>query len=151
MASPTRWTWVWVNSGRWWWIGRPGVLQFMGSQRFRHNWATELNWSRLQLFATPWTEACQALLSFTISQSLLRFMLIESVMLCNHLILCHLHGSQPYHGEVKLRGMLCRATQDGWVTMESSEKTWPTGGGNGKPLKYSCCENTMNNMIYIYI
>ena len=32
MASPTRWTWVWVNSGSWWWTGRPGVLRFMGSQ-----------------------------------------------------------------------------------------------------------------------
>ena len=44
MASPTRWTWVWVNSGSWWWTGRPGVLRFMGSQRVGHNWATELNW-----------------------------------------------------------------------------------------------------------
>ena len=43
MASPTRWTWVWVNSGSWWWTGRPGVLQSMGSQRVGHNWATELN------------------------------------------------------------------------------------------------------------
>ena len=45
MASPTQWTWVWVNSGRWWWTGRPGVLWFMGSQRVRYNWATELNWT----------------------------------------------------------------------------------------------------------
>ena len=44
MASPTRWTWAWVNSGSWWWTGRPGVLQFMGSQRVRYDWATELNW-----------------------------------------------------------------------------------------------------------
>ena len=44
MASPTRWTWVWMNSRSWWWTGRPGVLQFMGSQRVRHDWATELNW-----------------------------------------------------------------------------------------------------------
>ena len=44
MASLTRWTWVWVNSGSWWWTGKPGVLQFMGSQRVRHNWATEPNW-----------------------------------------------------------------------------------------------------------
>ena len=44
MASPTRWTWVWVNSGSWWWTGRPGVLWFMGSQRVRHDWVTELNW-----------------------------------------------------------------------------------------------------------
>ena len=36
--------WVWVNSGSWWWTGRPGVLQFTGSQRVGHDWATELNW-----------------------------------------------------------------------------------------------------------
>ena len=36
---------VWVNSGSWWWIGRPGVLQFMGSHRVGHDWATELNWT----------------------------------------------------------------------------------------------------------
>ena len=40
MVSPTQWTWVW---GSWWWSGRPSVLQFMGSQRVRHDWATELN------------------------------------------------------------------------------------------------------------
>ena len=44
MASPIQWTWVWVNSESWWWTGRPGVLRFMGSQRVRHDWATELNW-----------------------------------------------------------------------------------------------------------
>ena len=44
MASPTRWTWVWVKSGSLWWTGRPGMLQFMGSQRARHDWVTELNW-----------------------------------------------------------------------------------------------------------
>ena len=42
MASQTRWTWVWVNSGSWWWTGRPGVLWFMGFQRVGHDWATEL-------------------------------------------------------------------------------------------------------------
>ena len=45
MASLTRWTWVWVNAGSWWWTGRHGVLQSMGSQRVRHDWATELNWT----------------------------------------------------------------------------------------------------------
>ena len=44
MASLTQWIWVWVNSGSWWWTGRPGVLRFMGSQRVRHHWAIELNW-----------------------------------------------------------------------------------------------------------
>ena len=44
-ASPTQWTWVWVNSGSWWWTGKSGVLQFMGLQRVKHNCATELNWT----------------------------------------------------------------------------------------------------------
>ena len=48
MASLTRWTWVWVNSRRWWWTGRPGVLQFMGSQESDTiEWLTELNWCRV--------------------------------------------------------------------------------------------------------
>ena len=48
MASLIQWTWVWVGSGSWWWTVRPGMLQFMGSQRVRHNWATELNWTELK-------------------------------------------------------------------------------------------------------
>ena len=111
MASPTQWRWVWVNSGSWWWIGRPGVLRFMGLQRVGHDWATEVNWtdgwiskknqvyncyfrlklinsicfhlcilrvghiscgslslSRVQLFATPWTLACQAPMSMEFSR-----------------------------------------------------------------------------------
>ena len=47
MASPTRCTLVWVNSGNWWWTGRPGVLRFMGSQMVGHDWGTELNWTEL--------------------------------------------------------------------------------------------------------
>ena len=43
MVPPTQWTPVWVNCGSWWWTGRPGVLQSMGSQRVRHDWVTELN------------------------------------------------------------------------------------------------------------
>ena len=45
MTSLTQWTWVWVNSGSWWWTGRLGVLRFMGLQRVRHDWVTELNWT----------------------------------------------------------------------------------------------------------
>ena len=48
MASPTQWTWLWVNFGigskLWWWAEGPCVLQSMGSQRVRHNCSTELNW-----------------------------------------------------------------------------------------------------------
>ena len=47
---------------------------------------------------------------------------------------------------VKLRAMLCRATQDGRVTVESSDKTWSTGEGNSQRLQYSCLENLINSM-----
>ena len=51
MASPTQWTWVWVDSGSWWWTSRPGVLRFMGLQIVWHDRATELNWE-------PWGKSC---------------------------------------------------------------------------------------------
>ena len=54
MASPTRWAWVWVNSGSWWWTGRPGVVWFMGSQRVRHDWVTELNWTEVPFNLIEW-------------------------------------------------------------------------------------------------
>ena len=56
MTSPTRWTWVWVSSGSWWWTGRPGVLQSTGSQRVGHDWALELNW----LLSGSQTQPCAA-------------------------------------------------------------------------------------------
>ena len=57
MASPTQWTWVWVSSGSWWWIGRPGVLRFMGSQGVGHDWVTELNWTEINFWSkTPFDE-----------------------------------------------------------------------------------------------
>ena len=51
-ASLTRWTWVWVNSGSWWWTGRLGMVRFMGSQRVGHDWATKLNWDWGRSFLT---------------------------------------------------------------------------------------------------
>ena len=45
MTSPMQWTWIWVGSGIWLWTGKPSLLQSMGSQRVRHDWATELNWT----------------------------------------------------------------------------------------------------------
>ena len=54
MASPTQWTWVWVDSWSWWWTGKPGVLQSMGSQRVGHDWATELNYYSSGLVVFIW-------------------------------------------------------------------------------------------------
>ena len=45
MASLTQWTWVWISSGSWWWTGKSGVLQSMGSQRVGSDWETELSWT----------------------------------------------------------------------------------------------------------
>ena len=53
MASPTKWTWVWVDSGSWWGTERPGVLWFMGSQTVGHDWATELNWTMTMTHCFP--------------------------------------------------------------------------------------------------
>ena len=50
IASPTWWTWVWVNSGNWLWTGRPGTLRFMGLQRVGHDWVTELKWTELDWY-----------------------------------------------------------------------------------------------------
>ena len=49
MASLTRWTWVWVNSGNWWWTGRPGMFRFLGLQRVRHDWVAEVKWTENHL------------------------------------------------------------------------------------------------------
>ena len=49
-ATPSQWTRVWVGSRSWWWTGKPGVLQFMGSQRVGYDWATELNWTGVRWY-----------------------------------------------------------------------------------------------------
>ena len=57
MASLT-WTWVWASSGSWWWTGKRGVLQSTGSQRVRHNWATELIWCNSIPWWVRWWRIC---------------------------------------------------------------------------------------------
>ena len=52
MESPMWWTWVWVGSGSWWWTEKPGGLLFMGSERVRYKWETELNWTE-----NKWTDS----------------------------------------------------------------------------------------------
>ena len=52
-ASLTQWTWVWASPGSWWWTWKPGVLHSTGSQRVRHEWATELNWTELNWYTCP--------------------------------------------------------------------------------------------------
>ena len=56
-----RMRWVWANSGSWWWTGRPGMLLFMGSQRVRHGWVTELNWTEEAAAAAKSLQSCLTL------------------------------------------------------------------------------------------
>ena len=74
MASLTQWTRVWVNSGSWWWTGRPSALRFMGLQRVWHDWATALNWTEAPpiSFSTCWHHISDynALLSVLLHQAL---------------------------------------------------------------------------------
>ena len=64
MASPTRWAWVWVDSGSWWLGGRTRVFWFMGSQRVGHNWVTELNWSAFYVSGTVLSQLVSAHLGY---------------------------------------------------------------------------------------
>ena len=93
MASLTRWTWVWVNSGSWWWTGRPGVVRCTGSQRVGHNWATDLIWSEVcfwrRLLRVPWTarRSAQSILKeISPEYSLKRLMLKLKLQYFGHLM-----------------------------------------------------------------
>ena len=74
MASLTRWTSFWVNSGSWWWTGRSGMLWFMGSQRVGHNWATELNWWLLTVVST---KTCRLQLKWILRKIQLYILILE--------------------------------------------------------------------------
>ena len=76
MASLTQWTRVWVNSGSWWWTGRPGMLQSMGSQRGGHDWVTELSWTDI------WDDKC----SLNLLWQSFNFKYIKNIFKSNHYV-----------------------------------------------------------------
>ena len=81
MASLTKWMWVWVNSRSWWLTGRPGVLQFMGSQRVGQDWVTDLIWS--DLIYLLWRNVCLGSVHFFIR--LLVFQVLSQIS-CLHIL-----------------------------------------------------------------
>ena len=120
------------------WMEEPGRLQSMGWQRVGHNWATSLTLmfstqifsvvqllSHIRLFATSWSVACQAFLSFIISWSLLKLMSIESMVPSNHLILCHplllpsifpnIKGVSSSHQATKVLGFQLQHQSFQWI------------------------------------
>ena len=119
MASPTRWTWVWVNSGSWWWTGRPGVLQFMGSQRVGHDWVTELNWTEYWNAFT--FSPVDGYLGFRFFQFVLLLLLYFSMFLLKH---CAKQCLLDIYLEAELLGQM--------IYMYCT------------PLQYSCLENPMD-------
>ena len=78
MASRTWLTWVWVNSGTWWWTGRPGVLRFMGPQGVRHDWVTELNWTEVELITLTYSMLSLALIS-----------VIQTMIFCHNFVFAY--------------------------------------------------------------
>ena len=109
MASLTQWTWVRVNSGSWWWTGRPGVLQSMGSQRVGHDWAVELNWTE----ALPNTPGAgwEDLLDFTFAD-----IPISSAQGKDCL---RLEGSGVIPGETSLYNCSAGSLAPGWAELAS--------------------------------
>ena len=100
MASPTQWTWVWVNSGSWGWTGQPGMLQSTGSQRVGHDWETELNW--LSNFVNGNMANCKRISQF----SLPRFV---------HLVMGSKAWHAAVHGVSKSRTWLSDWTELNWA------------------------------------
>ena len=118
MASPTQWTWVWVNSRSWWWTGRPGVLRFMGSKRVGHDWVTQLNWKNFHSL-----EACSSIWG--------KFQQVRSQFGREGLPSCGTSGKEPNERDVR----------HGSSNPESERSPEEE---NGNPLQYSCLENSMD-------
>ena len=89
-GSLTLWTWVWVNSRSWWWTGRPSVLQFMGSQRARHDWVTftffQSNlraWTWPSYIPPPTSSRCNCVLKNSCISPTLTIFLITDLHKCD--------------------------------------------------------------------
>ena len=105
-ASPNQWVWAWVNSGSWWWTGRPGVLQSMGSQKVRHDWVTELNWTVKLLEVRDWfMPKTVVIISWVYTQLQTLQVVYTSVFPTFFDSSDWFHGSQLDHGP-RVRGMV---------------------------------------------
>ena len=140
--------WIALSSRSWWWTGRPGLLEFMGSKVL--DMIEQLNWTehgpahqnKMQ-FPPQSVSAIQKLPSTSYSSP------SEGRQTENHnhrKLTKLITRITALSNSLKLWAMPCRATQDRWVMVESSDKTWSIEEGNGKPLQYSFLENPMNGM-----
>ena len=154
MASPTRWTWVWVDFGSWWWTGRPGVLQFMGSQRVGHDWVTEWNWTETNIiiWSKPhslWRRKTDTKLSDCPGSY--SYLITSEVKNHNsHSISCLI-----FKTSILFLKLYCELGLPGGSDGEKSARNARNlglipglgrspGEWNGYPLQYSCLENSMD-------
>ena len=153
MASPTRWTWVWVNSGSWWWTGRPGVLRFMGLQRVQHDWATELNWSNLRNINLGGQNK-KIYLKLSFPENPTQIFSVPFIWNIFDICLLIINWRRQWHPTpVLLPGKIPRTEEPGRLQSMGSlgvGHDWATslslftsciGEGNGNPLQRSCLEN----------
>ena len=135
MASLTRWTWVWVNSKSWWWTGRPGVLQFMGSQRVGHDWKTELNWTYTHITGeeneNPLQHSC---LENSMDRGVWRAAAHEVTQSGTTEWLTHVCTYMGFPDGSDSKKTACYV---GYLGLISGLGRSP-GEGNGNPLQYSC-------------
>ena len=137
MASPTQWTWVWVNSESWWWTGNPGVLQSMGSQRVRHDWVTELNWtiySRKEKEKESFITACET---------------GTTQILKSDKDITRKKNCRPRPRSLSFPGGPVAKNPPASAGDSGDTGSIPGSGrspeeGNGNPLQYSCLENSMD-------
>ena len=119
MASPTQWT-FWVDSRSWWWTGRPGVQQSMGSQRAGHNWVTGLNWIERTSCEMPgW-------MKHKLGSRLLGGISITS--------------DKGFPSGAEVKASACNVGDLGSIPGSGRSP----GEGNGNPLQYSCLKNPVD-------
>ena len=146
MVSPTWWTWVWASSRSWWWTGRPGVLQSMGLQRVRHDWATDIrslsslpyfivsqNFQNISLtgnsFIIILSKFCVFCLHSSFSPGVWKLFLMP-VMLCNTYVW---RSGQFFKKQIILLNLAFSKNSPNWICVRSPNyKTTPKGN---KPLQ----------------
>ena len=122
-----RWTWVWVNSGSWWWTGRPGVLRFMGLQRVGHDWATELNWTEYNsiIWQVGWACKCGTVPGCLGNMAWKRRLLGIKTQLASHLQENAVNSPPRYRAVDRFWSSGLGAATSGKKWWEHVAKAWP--------------------------
>jgi len=125
MLSLTQWTWVWVDSGSWWWMGRPGVLRFMGSQRVGHNWVTELTeliYKNVYWEIKPGNMTCNDIQLYSILDNILIYTIYNR--LCILYFIYYIINAKSYFILYKFKLCFCHIEWNDTVNFYSLSTFW---------------------------